>query len=128
MILRPRPFLITLVAFAVAIVLTLLVLAGIVDLSTIGFETEIPTSAVLTPMVAVVSFWGVSRVFGVPLDPARTFLLGAIMIYGVLFFVGRVVALTALSSSLATIVACLVLFVLGYLACAMALNDTDQQV
>lgn len=120
MILSLRPFLITLLAFAVSLVLTVMALSTMIDLQNIGFQTEMPRHAVLTPMIAVVGFWGITRIFGVPLDPARTFLFGAIAIYGVLFFMGRVVSLTQINSGLATIVAVLVLYVACYLAVVQA--------
>jgi len=122
MIIRLRPLLICLLAYAVALGLTLLALSVMLDLGSIGFDTQVPRSAVLTPMIAVVAFWGTCRLAGVPLDPARSFLIGAIVVYGLLFFMGRIVALTQISHTLAALTAATILLVGCYAVIARALT------
>ena len=122
MTLHLRPFLICLLAYVAALVLTSIALAAMVDLSVVSLQTVMPREAALTPMIAVVVFWAVSRVMGVPLAPAQTFLIGAIVIYGILFFMGRIVVWTPVNSSLATLVAALLLFVACYMGTVWAIR------
>jgi hypothetical protein len=45
-------------------------------------------------------FWGIVRACGVPLDPMKTYVFGALAVYGMLYLVGRVLAVTVISPPL----------------------------
>ena len=60
-----------------------------------------------------------------PLNPAKTFLFGAIAVYGIRFFMGRIVALTQISSNLASATAAVVLFALAYFWVLQAEQSED---
>lgn len=87
---------------------------------TITYATEMPTTTVTTPMIAVVVFWGIVRACGVPLEPMRTFVLGAVAVYAVIYFVGRVWVVTGLSPLLVWVANLLILLALAWWAVAAA--------
>ena len=82
--------------------------------SSITAATELPTSTVTTPMIGVIVFWGIVRACGVPLDPMRTFVLGAVAVYVVLYLVGRVWMVTGFSPLLVWICNLIVLMGLAW--------------
>ena len=86
----------------------------------ITYATELPATTYTTPMIAVVVFWGIARACGVPLDPMRTFVLGAVAVYALLYLVGRILAVTGFSPLLVWIVNLLVLVLLAWWAVASA--------
>ncbi|MFT5065864.1 MAG: hypothetical protein ACJAXK_000288 [Yoonia sp.] len=110
-----RQFLICILSYVIGLVLATGALLGVVDLTTVGLDSGLPTVAMLTPMIAVVGFWAVTRMAGVPLDPMRTFLFGGIAIYSLLYLCGRLVANAFMSNQGATIVGALALFVLAFM-------------
>ena len=86
----------------------------------ITYATELPPTTYTTPMIAVVVFWGIVRACGVPLEPMRTFVLGAVAVYALLYLVGRVLAVTGFSPLLVWAVNLVVLAALAWLAIVMA--------
>ncbi len=120
-----RQFLICIVAYVVGLALTLAALLGVVDLDAVSLDSGLPTVAMLTPMVAVVGFWAVARIAGVPIDPLRTFLFGGIAIYSLLYLCGRLVANAFMSNQGATIVGALALFALAFI---MISKSTDREI
>jgi len=110
-----RRLLITLLAYVAGLALTMVALVGIVDVSSLSIDAGLPTVAILTPMIAVVVFWGVARVCGVPVDPARAFLGGGIAIYSLLYLCGRLVDNQLMTGQGATLVGAAALFCVAYL-------------
>lgn len=87
---------------------------------TISYATELPPTTYTTPMIAVIVFWAIVRAFGVPLEPMRTFVLGAVAVYALLYFVGRILAVTGFSPLLVWIVNLLALMALAWWAIVSA--------
>ena len=86
----------------------------------ITYATELPPTTYTTPMIAVVVFWGIVRACGVPLEPMRTFVLGAVAVYAVIYFVGRVWVVTGFSPLLVWVANLLILLALAWWAVAVA--------
>ncbi|SEN31091.1 hypothetical protein SAMN04488003_11315 [Loktanella fryxellensis] len=86
----------------------------------ITYATALPPTTYTTPMIAVVVFWGIVRACGVPLDPMRTFVLGALAVYTLVYAVGRVLAVTGVSPSLAWILTLGVLMAIAWVAVSAA--------
>ena len=103
MTLQKRLVLIWAVACVVAVTIAAAALAVMMPDGSVSYATELPRSAITAPMIAVVVFWGVVRACGVPLDPMRTFVLGGLAVYGVLYFIGRVLAVSGVSPMLVLI-------------------------
>lgn len=112
-------------AYVVGLVLATVALLGVVDLDTVSLDSGLPMVAMLTPMVAVVGFWAVARMAGVPIDPMRTFLFGGIAIYSLLYLCGRLVANAFMSNQGATIVGALALFALAFI---MIRKSTSREI
>jgi hypothetical protein len=112
-------------AYVVGLVLATVALLGVVDLDTVSLDSGLPMVAMLTPMVAVVGFWAVARMAGVPIDPMRTFLFGGIAIYSLLYLCGRLVANAFMSNQGATIVGALALFALAFI---MIRKSSDREI
>ncbi len=111
-----KQVLITLVAFVAGAVAAFTALLGIVDLDALGLARGLPMVATMTPMLAVIVFWGVARALGAPVRPAQTFLFGGIAIYALLYLCGRLVAQGTFSNAQATALGAALLFGLAYLA------------
>lgn len=120
-----RQLLTCILAYVVGLGLTIVALLGVVDLDTVSLDSGLPMVAMLTPMVAVVGFWAVARMAGVPIDPMRTFLFGGIAIYSLLYLCGRLVANAFMSNQGATIVGAVTLFVLAFL---MIRKSTSREI
>jgi hypothetical protein len=112
---RFRRLLVCIVAYVAGLAAAMSALIGLVDPQTFNLTGGLPTVAIMTPMIAVLVFWGVARAMKVPLDPVRTFLFGAIAIYSLLYLCGRLVG-AGLSSQLATLLGAIALFGLAYFA------------
>ena len=82
----------------------------------VSLNTELPTQAMTAPMIGVVVFWLAGRALGAPLDAVRTFLFGALVVYGTLYFFGRVIAIALINASLALPIALLVIVGFALLA------------
>lgn len=113
---RIRLVLIWFAASVLAIVAAFVALSVMVDETTISYATELPRSAVTVPMIAVVVFWGIVRACGVRLAPMRTFVLGGLAVYALLYLVGRVLAVTGLSPLLVLVVNLAALMGLAWVA------------
>lgn len=112
---RARRFLVCTVAYVGGLLAAMTALIGLIDPQTLNLNSGLPTIAIMTPMIAVVVFWGVVRVMNVPIDPLRTFLFGAIAIYSLLYLCGRLVG-AELSNQLATLLGATALYGLAYFA------------
>ncbi|MBU0781208.1 hypothetical protein [Loktanella salsilacus] len=97
---RPPLVLIWAVACIAAVLVAFGALVVMIPSGTVSYATEMPRSAVTAPMIAVVVFWGIVRACGVPLDPMKTYVFGALAVYGMLYLVGRVLAVTGISPPL----------------------------
>lgn len=86
----------------------------------ITLPPDVPRTAYTTPMIAVVVFWGIVRACGVPLEPMRTFVLGAVAVYVVIYLVGRVWVMTGLSPALVWAATLALLMALAWWAVASA--------
>ena len=86
-----------LLACIVAVVAAFGALLVMIPEGNITYATELPATTYTTPMIAVVVFWGIVRACGVPLEPMRTFVLGAVAVYTVIYLVGRVWVMTGFS-------------------------------
>ena len=86
----------------------------------ITYATELPPTTYTTPMIAVVVFWGIVRACGVPLEPMRTFVLGAVAVYTVIYLVGRVWVMTGFSPLLVWVATLVLLMGLAWWAVASA--------
>ena len=86
-----------LLACIVAVVAAFGALLVMIPEGNITYATELPATTYTTPMIAVVVFWGIARACGVPLEPMRTFVLGAVAVYTVIYLVGRVWVMTGFS-------------------------------
>ena len=84
-------------ACVVAIVAAFVALLVMIPDGTITYATELPATTYTTPMIAVIVFWGIVRACGVQMEPMRTFVLGAVAVYALLYLVGRVLAVTGFS-------------------------------
>ena len=104
MIRRPPLVLIWALACIAAVLVVLAALAAMIPEGVVSYATEMPRSAVTAPMIAVVVFWGIVRAAGVMLDPMKTFVIGALAVYGMLYMVGRVLAVKGLSPPLVLVV------------------------
>ncbi len=104
------------IACLVAVLVAFAVLLVMIDNVPINYTTELPRHAVTAPMIAVIAFWGIVRAAGVPLDPMRTFVLGGLAVYGLLYLIGRVLAGTGLSPVLVLIVNLAAVMALAWLA------------
>lgn len=111
-----RQLAVTLIAFIVGLAVAGLAIVAIVQDMPISLQSGLPTSAVTTPMLAVVIFWGAARVMSAPLEPLRTFLFGGIAVYSVLYFCGRLVALSYVLDTTAILAGLLVLFIGAFTA------------
>ncbi len=99
--------------------------AGVVMLegAVIDSTTSVPWSAMTGPMIAVIVFWLFGRFLGVPLEPVRTFLYGALVVYGTLYFLGRVIAAGALGTTSALVLAVLATYGFGIAAVHFAFRE-----
>ena len=122
----PRLLLISFAAWLLAVGLTALALSVMIEETEIGFDTVLPRSAMLAPMIGVVAFWAVGRLLSVPLNPVRVFVIGALLVYGLLYLLGRVVAVAQIDGTLALLVAAVVTFGAGYVAVVRADQSEDQ--
>ena len=84
------------------------------------YATEMPATTFTTPMIAVVVFWGIVRACGVPLEPMRTFVLGAVAVYAVIYFVGRIWVVTGFSPLLVWVANLVILMALAWWAVVAA--------
>lgn len=109
-----RQFLICILAYVVGLVLAVGAMLGVVDLNAVSLNSGLPTVAMLIPMIAVVGFWAVARVAGIPIDPMRTFLFGGIAIYSLLYVSGRLVVNAVMSNQGALAFFALTLFTLAF--------------
>ncbi|MFZ3581023.1 hypothetical protein ACOI1H_02475 [Loktanella sp. DJP18] len=107
-------------ACVVAIAAALGALIVMIPDGAITYATELPATTYTTPMIAVIVFWGIVRACGVPLEPMRTFVLGALAVYAVLYLVGRIMAVTGFSPLLVWVLNLLVLLALAWWAVAAA--------
>lgn len=112
---RARHVVVCTVAYGAGLIAAMAALIGLVDPQTLNLNGGLPTVAIMTPMIAVVVFWGVVRAMGVPLDPMRVFLFGAIAIYSLLYLCGRLVG-AGLSNQTATLLGAAILYGLAYFA------------
>lgn len=112
-----RNFVVCTVAYVAGLLAAMAALIGLIDLTTLNLNSGLPTIAIMTPMIAVVVFWSVSRVMGVHLNPSRIFLFGAIAIYSLLYLCGRLVG-AGLSNQFATLLGAAALYGLAYFAVA----------
>ena len=126
MALSPRLLLIAFAAWLLAVGLTALALSVMIEETEIGFDTVLPRSAMLAPMIGVVAFWGVARALSVPLNPIRVFVIGALLVYGLLYLLGRVVAVTQIDTMLGLATGALVTLVAAYVAVLQADQSSDQ--
>ena len=109
-----RQFLICIGAYVAGLVLAVAAMLGVVDLNSVSLDSGLPTVAMLTPMLAVVGFWAVARVAGIPIDPMRTFLFGGIAIYSLLYVSGRLVVNAVMSNQAALALFAMTLFALAF--------------
>lgn len=121
-----RLVVIWIVASVVAVLAAFGALSVMVHDMPISYATELPRSAVTVPMIAVVVFWAIVRAAGVPLAPMRTFVLGGLAVYALLYLVGRVLAVTGFSPILVLIVNLAALMGLAWVAVTSA-DDTRQR-
>lgn len=96
-----RQIIVTLVSLAAAIVVAGAAMVVMLDGARITVEDGVPYAAVTVPMIGVIVFWLVARALGALLEPIRTFIFGALVVYGTLYFVGRVITFTDVSDDLA---------------------------
>ena len=109
-----------LLACIVAVVAAFGALLVMIPEGNITYATELPATTYTTPMIAVVVFWGIARACGVPLEPMRTFVLGAVAVYTVIYLVGRVWVMTGFSPLLVWIATLVLLMGLAWWAVASA--------
>jgi hypothetical protein len=110
-----RQFLVCLIAYVVGLILAVVAMLGVVDLDTVSLNSGLPTVAMLTPMIAVIGFWAVVRMLGIPLNAMRTFLFGAIAIYSLLYLCGRLVANAVMADLGGLVLFALTLFGFAYI-------------
>ena len=118
-----RHLLICAVACLAALGLSGLALTVMVPDADISYATELPRSAVTVPMIAVVVFWAIVRACGVPLAPVRSFLFGAIAVYGLFYVVGRLISVAEFNPALTLAVSAALLFALAFAAIRKAADD-----
>ncbi|MCF7699681.1 hypothetical protein [Loktanella sp. M215] len=116
----PRLVLIWAVACAASVLLAFGALVVMIPDGTVSYATQLPRRAVTAPMIAVVAFWGIVRATGIPLEPIRTFVLGGLAVYALLYVVGRVLAVTGLSPLLVLVVNLAMLMALAWWAISHA--------
>ncbi len=109
-----RQIIVTAVAFAAALVVAGAAMVVMLDGAPITVEGGVPYAAVTVPMIGVVVFWLVARALGALLEPIRTFIFGALVVYGTLYFVGRIITFMAVPIGLVLILALLVILGCAY--------------
>lgn len=109
-----RVLIITTVAFVTGLFAATLALVGLVDMDTVSLNSGLPKVAILTPMLAVVTFWAVARPLGAHLDPMRSFLFGGMAVYITLYAYGRLVAHGTFAVGSAASLAVIALFLLAF--------------
>lgn len=116
----PRLLLIWAIACVAAALAAFAALTVMIPEGEITYATALPPTTYTTPMIAVVVFWGIVRACGVPLDPMRTFVLGAVAVYTLVYVVGRVLAVTGVSPLVAWFLTLGVLMGLAWAAISAA--------
>ncbi len=111
---RSRQIIVTAVSLLAAIVVAGAAMVVMLDGEPITVEGGVPYAAVTVPMIGVVVFWLVGRGLGAMLEPIRTFIFGALVVYGTLYFVGRVITFTVIPDSVALGLALLVIIGCAY--------------
>ena len=109
-----------LLACIVAILAAFGALLVMIPEGNITYATELPATTYTTPMIGVVVFWGIVRACGVPLEPMRTFVLGAVAVYTVIYLVGRVWVITGFSPLLVWVATLVLLMGLAWWAVVSA--------
>ncbi len=109
-----RQIIVTAVAFAAALVVAGAAMVVMLDGAPITVEGGVPYAAVTVPMIGVVVFWLVARALGALLEPIRTFIFGALVVYGTLYFVGRIITFMAVPIGFVLIMALLVILGCAY--------------
>ncbi len=104
-----RQIIVTVVALLAAVVVAGAAMVVMLDGAPISVEGGVPYAAVTVPMIGVVVFWLVARALGALLEPIRTFIFGALVVYGTLYFVGRIITFTAMTDGLVLALALLVI-------------------
>ena len=119
---EPRLVLIWAVACVASVLLAFGALLVMIPDGDVSYATELPRSAVTTPMIAVVAFWGIVRATGIPLDPIRTFVLGGLAVYTLLYVVGRILAVSGVSPLLVLVLNLALLMALAWLSISHAVG------
>ncbi len=117
---QPRLVLIWIVACLASVLVAFAALTVMMPDGGVSYATELPRSAVTAPMIAVIVFWSIVRAAGVPLEPMRTFVLGGLAVYALLYFVGRILAVSGVSPLLVLIVNLIALMALAWWAVTTA--------
>ena len=97
-------------AFVIAGMMAVVMLEGMA----ISVNTAVPPAAMTVPMIGVIVFWLICRAMGAALEPVRTFMIGALVVYGTLYFVGRIITFTAIGETLALLVAFLAIIATAF--------------
>lgn len=88
-----------------------------------SLNVRVTTPTITTPMIGVIVFWVVVRALRVPLEPVRTFVYGALVVYGTGYLNGLVITFLPISAELALIFAMLVIIAFAYYGVQKADRD-----
>lgn len=105
---------ITFAGYVAGVVAAFLALIAIVDMQSLNLASGLPKVAIMTPMLAVIVYWGVVRLLGVSLRAGSTFLFGGIAVYFLLYACGRLIATGSINHNTAFLFGAVVLFLMAY--------------
>lgn len=69
------------------------------DGAPVSVDQSVPIPAITTPMIGVIIYWLVGRALRVALEPIRTFVFGAIVVYGTFYLSGVLITYTPLQEA-----------------------------
>lgn len=92
----PRQIAIGLVACLFGMLAAGVAAVVMMDGAPVSVNQSVPIPAITTPMIGVIIYWLVGRALRVPLEPIRTFVFGAIVVYGTFYLSGVLITYTSL--------------------------------
>ena len=111
-----RQIIVTVTACLGALVLAGVAAVVMLEGVPLSLETAVPPAAMTVPMIGVIAFWLVCRALGAALEPIRTFIFGALVVYGTLYFVGRAITFTDIGERATLAIAGFVIFAMAFAA------------
>ena len=106
-----------LIGLLVAGTIAVIMMDGLPD----SVDESLPIPAVTTPMIGVIVYWLVGRAMKVPLEPIRTFVYGALVVYGTFYLLGLLISLASVPVTTALILSLAIVFVSAIIGVRAAL-------